>query len=369
MNSVFSIRGRVINESGYPIQNLRLAIVDKDVFFDDLIGVGFTNSEGKFQMDFTEKEFNQDFLEHESYPDIYIVFSLYHPEQKEFVAIGKQEFFHLRFSNRQEDLGDILIQTQSGHLKYIPDQDVTPGYKKRVQRLDLNDDLINHCLSEVCPMVESLTGWKGLLIGLKFEMIDSITQILDKIVKIPIETFNGIPQKIFLKFVSRGMLALYEPHWHTIFIFKGKVSGNNLDALKVTLGHELVHVGQFKYHPELILEQERAMNIFQGMLQKDIVEEQAIIKLFQNSSYIAFMEKIEGYAYYIQKDFLEKYYNCATFFEQGSMFEILLVSLIKKFDSENELNQIIQSKNDQYTKGRDFFLGKQRDRVVPFMDP
>ena len=63
MHSFFNITGRAVNNNGDPISGIKVSIVDKDMFFDDLLGVGFTDSSGSFQMQFTDKEFNQNYFE------------------------------------------------------------------------------------------------------------------------------------------------------------------------------------------------------------------------------------------------------------------------------------------------------------------
>ncbi len=65
-----SVAGTVVEqESGKPIQGLRVRAFDKDLLFDDKLGDTLTDAQGKFEIRFTEAQF-RDFGE--TTPDIYI---------------------------------------------------------------------------------------------------------------------------------------------------------------------------------------------------------------------------------------------------------------------------------------------------------
>ena len=65
-----SVAGTVVEqESGKPIQGLRVRAFDKDLIFDDKLGDTLTDAQGKFEIRFTEAQF-RDFGE--TSPDIYI---------------------------------------------------------------------------------------------------------------------------------------------------------------------------------------------------------------------------------------------------------------------------------------------------------
>ena len=55
---VFEISGAVVTENGERLENVVVAILDRDVFRDDLLGVGCTDARGEFRLSFTEAEFN-----------------------------------------------------------------------------------------------------------------------------------------------------------------------------------------------------------------------------------------------------------------------------------------------------------------------
>ena len=59
----------VEEESGKPLQGLRVRAYDKDLIFDDKLGEKVTDAAGKFEISYTEAHFRD--LE-ETLPDVYI---------------------------------------------------------------------------------------------------------------------------------------------------------------------------------------------------------------------------------------------------------------------------------------------------------
>ena len=59
----------VEEESGKPLQGLRVRAFDKDLIFDDKLGEQVTDAQGKFEISYTEAHF-RDF--EETVPDVYI---------------------------------------------------------------------------------------------------------------------------------------------------------------------------------------------------------------------------------------------------------------------------------------------------------
>jgi hypothetical protein len=364
MNSFFNLNGRVVNIKGDPISGIKVSIVDKDFFYDDLLGVGFTDSSGSFRIEFTEKEFNQNFFENEVLPDIYLVFSSYDLNEKKYKTVDLQEFFSLKFENKMESLGNIVIKSFDFSNHNLKNQDPTPGISKRVKRLNLDDELLSHCLTEVTPIVEYLTGWKDLLLNLNFKITNDFTEVFSNLMSINGSKKIDMFEKIIFKSISKGFLALYDPSTHCIYIHKDRVSLQNLDAVKVILGHELVHVGQFKYFPELIQEQRKAVQFLQSLETVEFDSISDFIIKFKDSEYNLFMQKIEGYAYYIQTEYLQNYYNCATFFEQGSIIQDLIIVLLNKLGMD--LESVSQLKNSQYIEGRELFINQNSDGIAQF---
>ncbi len=361
---IFRLQGTAVTPEGHAIRNLRLAIVDEDTMSDDLLGVGFTDPKGQFRISFTSREFNQDLFESEQLPDIYIVFSRANPEDGQFKAIFRQSFPTLKFEDDREDLGKIKIATWQDPPKFLADVDATPGYRKKVQRLDLDDDLARHCLEEITPFVECLTGWSGLLEDLNVDVTDDIGSYINRYI---LEAFGAQEQDLFSKALNKitmsfvNLIALYDPIRHSVAINRKEAAAQNLDALKVILGHELVHVGQFKYHPHLREEQKQHMQKLRELVEQHAsLSPQELAQAIQASSPQKQMSKLEGYAYYIQRDFLEKHYNMATYFQHTSVLDMvskhLLPHLIPGLDS------LAGIKSSQYVDGMESFRSQGTGR-------
>ena len=64
--------GTVIEEeSGRPIAGLRVRAFDKDILFDDKLGVAITDAAGKFRIDYSQLDFSSIFGT-ETSPELYI---------------------------------------------------------------------------------------------------------------------------------------------------------------------------------------------------------------------------------------------------------------------------------------------------------
>jgi hypothetical protein len=70
----------VEQESGKPLQGLRVRAYDKDLIFDDKLGDTLTDAAGKFEISYTEVHFRD--LE-ETEPDVYI--RIYDPTGKKLL--------------------------------------------------------------------------------------------------------------------------------------------------------------------------------------------------------------------------------------------------------------------------------------------
>lgn len=71
MGKAYRIIGRVINRMNRQgIKGLRVEAWDKDLIFNDLLGIGNTDAQGKFQIDFEESKFKD--LFGDDYPDLFI---------------------------------------------------------------------------------------------------------------------------------------------------------------------------------------------------------------------------------------------------------------------------------------------------------
>ncbi len=105
----FKITGCVYEkESGLTVEGLMIRVYDKDLFYDDLLGTAYTDTNGRFEICYSEKDFSELF---ESKPDIFL--SIYAPpcrfliDTKSSVRWGATESEHFDVEIDRDILGPI----------------------------------------------------------------------------------------------------------------------------------------------------------------------------------------------------------------------------------------------------------------------
>jgi hypothetical protein len=343
---VLRLQGRVLDARGRALSGLRLAVVDADLVRDDLLAVGFTDQDGRFRLSFTPSEFNQDPFERESVPDLYIVFSSL--REGEFIAVHRESFATRAFLDGTEDLGVIPIPSWVQEPVFLGHLAATPGFHKGALRLSVDDELVAHCLEEIAPLVEQLTGCRDLLARLRFELHDHMgAAVLDS-------QGNGDLHPILAWLLGNSMLAnlaaLYDPVQHIVHINLGWARRQGLDAVKVALGHELVHVAQFQGSPDL--KATHANLVRESQLESN-----------QARQLCDFMTNLEGYASYIEHDHLRQRYNCATPLEHVTPLQTALLAAGKRLVPE--LATVLSAKRAQYVVGREAYQQLAESGNVP----
>ena len=364
----FSINGRVSTPDESDSARFRVAVVSDDWLRDDLIGVGLTDEHGAFRLSFTRDEFNQDWGIEKDLPNLYIVLSAQF--NGELKAIQRYDFPNLTFKSGHEDLGELTIDRWRNGIPLIDeDLDPTPGWSKRVERLEVDVDLVKDCLIEVTPLVEQLTGWRHLLDDLNIVVVDNAGDYLIKdfaeLLNVEEDSFGAKVMKVALQHCA-AFLGLYDPIRHTLIINEDMMEHHNMDALKVVIGHELVHVGQFKNHPELIEEHKLRFAELKSLFERETLSIEEFKEKFESFGFQSQMKELEGYAYYIQRDFLEAHYNLSTFFEHSSLIERLMKSFIQSLLGQDEIAGMTQIKVDQYVEGAELYRGRGGDEPVRF---
>ncbi|MCF7859607.1 MAG: hypothetical protein K9N07_09870 [Candidatus Cloacimonetes bacterium] len=372
----FSLMGRVVDKNHNPISGILVTILDKDLIFDDLMAMGTTGDDGIFLFNFTTDEFRLDFLEFETTPDIYCYFSLLDDKKQEVITLKKQEFFKRKF-NQEEDLGDIVLDNYLSRAvpEDLQDIEIFELDKKAKKRLNITEDLVESCVNEVLPLVEQATNWHDILDGIHFEIINNksgMKRIIEKLFEY-YQTALGIEDdlvympwlfyKILTAILYNSISALYFPGDKTIYINNHTCQYINLDYLKVILGHEIVHAGQFKSVSNLKPALESYLNELLQEVSEDRsateVEElefEELLKIVKNSKIQNAMTALEGHAYFIQKEYLEKHYNCATGFNHstGLLYRLLMSRFGKNTNSgsgQNILSSLFNAKGSQYIDG------------------
>jgi hypothetical protein len=356
MEDFFVLTGRFMDHAAVIVPDLFISISDVDSLDgDDLLGLGTTDEKGSFSIQFLGSEFRQDMFEYEETPDIRIVASAMFGEERK--AIFEREFEGLEWKEGRADLGDIVLE--SVDLKNpvaLEGVEAIPGIGKRASRLSIDDEMVKHCVAEVAPIVEQLTGWKGLLDDLKIVSADSLAPYMLR------ESFlaeGTDPDSWSAKFTAffadfiQGPGAgcgLYDPHIHTLIINRSIMKQVGIEGLKIICGHELVHVGQYKYTPGL-----KEYNLAHLRSMKTNPESFDPVEAAARAAY---MTELEGYAKYIESDFLhKKFYKMAIMNYHASTLEKITQAMVAMITGSNKASQ--EAKADQYTDGRERYRARQ----------
>jgi TPR repeat protein len=283
------------------------------------------------------------------------------------VPIHRWDFHDLGFVDGHEDLGDLRL----GPLVPLEGQDARPGYDKVARRLVLDEETLAAAAAEVAPLVESLTGWSGLLEGVQLRISDSLglsfLGILEAASGVPIENQKHVIRVFNLSFVLSGIIALYDPFGRVIHVQRSSMERQNLDGLKVFLGHELIHAGQFREHPSLVEEQRPFLLAAAARLRG---ESPGV-----SPPAFGFMANIEGHAAHLEHDFLRKHYNCAEPLQHASTFEILTTVGLGSYSAallepgESTPTDSGGSKVNQYGAGLRAYRALARDGKPARFDP
>ena len=298
MRKTFHVKARVAFSGGEDAAGVYVAIVDADPECDDLLGVGVTNPVGKLTLSFTAEAFNQEPGEAEERPDLYVIVSIEHRGAR--VPILRRDFPGLRFDG-EEDLGTITLPIARGQTP-IPAIGLrpAPGASKIVRRLHLDAETIEYGAREVSKVVEQLTGWKGLLSSTRFEIVDGFADFERRRVADLLGRGDLTADELAL--VERramrcdvGMMALWDHTERVVLLNKPILEAQNLDALRLTLAHELVHVGQSTAHPEIDAELRAIQSdlIAHSLAGTECSKERL-------EAIVRFMANVEGYASYIE---------------------------------------------------------------------
>jgi len=354
MEDMFKVRGTLKNPSGGALPELLLVIVDEDAMDeDDLLGLGMIEPDGAFKLSFLGSEFRQDAFEMESTPDLKLIVSA--KFDGTFKPIFVRSFGDVDWDGGEADLGAIpLAGVNFASLKPIPDVEAIPGVTRRAERLEIDSAMARECIAEVGPIVERLTGWRGLLDGLKGDVGCSLSSYMLREAFAaegidPTSTSARLNKKLTELLAAPGAgCALYDPHVHTVIINRSIMKHVGIEALKVICGHELVHVGQFKHTPGL-----KAYNLAQ--LRTMLSAEVDMKELPLQASY---MIELEGYAHYIEQDFLKKrYYPMSAMIYHASTFEHMIQAVLKA--SMDEVGTAQAAKANQYSEGIERYRARQ----------
>ena len=124
----YKITGQIREkESGLPVRGLKIRAYDKDLLWDDLLGTAMSDQEGKFEMDYSSKEFHE---LREAQPEISLI--VYAPPRRLLLRTDKS----FRLGARQEINFDLEISHETlGAFSPLPSNDA-PMLPERLDTLE-----------------------------------------------------------------------------------------------------------------------------------------------------------------------------------------------------------------------------------------
>lgn len=305
---VFTLIGRLTYCDGSEASGVFIGIVERDYDDpDDLIGCGYARQDGFFRLSFTREAFNQDPGEDEDLPELYLVLSV--RRSGALVPVARRDLPPMTFE-RIEDVGAIALPFAAGDEPSAIEGDALPGRAKRARRLTLDAPIIAMAAREVSMFVEVITGWEKLLEGVRFEVVDSLAAAhrigTDNVLA---RAHLDAEQAARVEARRRGprpeVVALFEPRERCIYLSRPMFESNNVDVLKLTLGHELVHVGQLIHHPEL-----RELLDELHLEQLQAIAAQRKWPADRLREFFGVLANLEGYARYVEQA-LRLFYPCS----------------------------------------------------------
>ncbi len=312
MHPVFRFRTKVVDPSGLPCGGLSIAVVEWDPIRDDLLAVGTTDGEGCFEVSFTRREFNQDPFEAERHPEIYVVLSVERDGRK--VALYRSKPYRPLFSGGIAEVLPIVLPAPPAAMPAIEGCEPVPGLKEGVVRLDVDDALVHLAIDDVAPVVERITGVPGLGTGYRIVIADGFDDLLTTLGRNHGAEPDVVPSQLLGFVLDQELSSFYDPVDSVLTLNRLFLSRQSFEAMKVTLGHELVHVAQFRQFPDLVDRTREATKRLVQSLAAEGADLSGFGALLESSGLLQLLSEVEGYAAYVQKDFLEKEYPGAMFF-------------------------------------------------------
>ena len=366
----YDVRGRVLDSNQRPCANLHVTVFEEDASRDDLLGVVRTNEDGVFRLRFTEAEFHQHAGEWDGEPELGVILWR---EAEDGTPLFLQEVslkHHSLSAGEQEDLGDIELIGTLDTLEGEPEKEVYRGTRSR--GLEMTQEVLEYSLGHALPLVAKGTGWDNLS-----EHVDcvftsdfaSVTRVWEAFLTETLDQLQPNPMlDWFTNQMSKNMFGgLYDPISKRVYINKAASKILGLEPFVVLLGHELVHLGQFTNHPELldhlkdaVKRQEKCDALIEGgAINADLTEFHSCVGL------APIMTDLEGHATYVEREFLAAAFG-GTLPPQLSLLAKLLRPMLQGL-SEAEAMRV---KVRQYFQGYRYYMreheAREGDEVVPF---
>jgi hypothetical protein len=219
----------------------------------------------------------------------------------------------------------------------------------------ISEYTVERIIQDVAPKVQALTGWDPHLEDLKIQLIrrDQLWEYSTlprykalNIDTVPRTSEGKASMKISQKIMPYLALAMYEPLTGTILIMPENFGAGTTDSgLAITIGHELVHRGQWTNNPDYskkyptIIRKSVGSNAFDT----DADEDPSYEKFAQ-----AYMSLAEGDATFVQEQLKKLYYPDAKS-KSGSLVGLLTILLMHS--AGGSTNGLLK-KMKQYIEGK-----------------
>lgn len=303
---IFGLHGKIRHADGERPDFVMVAVVAKGPS-PNLLGTGFVRSD--FCLSFTREAFDPAGSGPVQVPDLYVVLSVETAAGDGVVAVHRQDFPSLPFKD-VEDLGTIVLPLRKGEAPVaVPGLESAPGCAVPRKRLRLDDELVLGSAVIVALFIEHDTGWTGLLKGVRFEIVDTFVEALRRRVETALGRRIDDREAETLEQMALGFqaYAFWDPSHSVVYLNRTELEQQSFDFFKCVLGHELVHVGQSKNHPELDAQVATELaKIWTARLAGQSPTEESCLAIF------GIMANLEGYADYIETVWLKtQFWPCS----------------------------------------------------------
>ena len=179
-------------------------------------------------------------------------------------------------------------------------------------KLTIDDVLISSLVSEVGPLVSSITGWDLQLAGLKTVVVpkeqgyEAIVEGRLSALGIPVRAERDIIDRTVEYLVENNVLAAYEPLTGELVVVRENVDDSNREGLMLVLAHELVHRGQHIHHPQIFEHVNRILLAVFNEMNTGQADISRMMAYFEEVKPL--MTLIESHASYVQGVLLQMYF-------------------------------------------------------------
>ncbi len=196
-----------------------------------------------------------------------------------------------------------------------------------MSKLDVTDQLLRQLITEVAPQVAKVTGWELNLSTLSSRALPK-ERAYEEILLSRLNVFGNDPGaeaprnliERLVEYVFEGSIqAAYQPNDQEILVVRENVDDSNLDGLRLTLAHELVHRGQHITYPQIFNEIEGHLHkISIAAIEKaDPAEVQGILNAIEETRPL--MVLLESHAFYVQQQLAQTVYPAGRIEQQRSL--------------------------------------------------